>query len=283
MNRRGIWILAVVLVAAGACAPKANDPKDIAAVKAQMAAYGQVASKGDAAALAELYADDAVRLSANTPMAMGKEAIRKELQTTFDTYVHRETDLAEDVQVVGDLAIARGVWTATETPKLPGGAVLDEKGKEIYVYRRQPGGSWKISAEIWNTDLHPIRILGPSTPDEFALLQLERDWMQAWLKQDAKSLDAILADSYMEYALGAPATKKQLLADMKAGVYKVDSAETSDMRAVVFGDHAVVNGIGIWKGTTRGKETNWRARWTDVYVKQDGRWRAVLAHSIELK
>ncbi|MFO7694978.1 MAG: nuclear transport factor 2 family protein [Vicinamibacterales bacterium] len=69
----------------------------------------------------------------------------------------------------------------------------------------------------------------------------------------------------------------------KAGVYKVESAEASDMRVLVFGDHAVVNGTTTVKQTLRGKDMSGSTRWTDTFVKRDGRWQAVRSHSAKVQ
>ena len=281
MSKGGILVLAVVLIAAAGCAPKANAPEDVAAVKAQMAAYGPASSSGDPAAVADLYADGAVRLSANAPMIEGKDAIRAQWQTAYDNVVHKETDIAEDVQVAGDLAVARGVWQATDTPKLPGAAIVQSKGKQMFVYRRQPDGAWKIVADIWNSDLPAVQTLSPETPDEFALLEIERDWAAAWLAQDAAALDAILADGYVDATRGQISTKAEILAEVKAGIHKVEACEISDIRVVVFGDHAAVNGLTTAVETLRGKDASGVNRWTDTFVKQDGRWRVVFTHAVK--
>jgi len=283
MNKWSIGVLAAILIVAAGCAPKADAPEDVAAIKALMAEWGQSASSGDVSALAGYYTDNAVRMNMNVPILVGKEAIRSDWQSTLDRYTHVETDVAEDVQVVGDLAVARGTYTGKTTPKLPGGAVLNEKGKQVYVYRRQPGGAWKMIMDIWSSDLPVVQTLSPGSADEQALLQIERDWMAAWLKQDTAVLDGILADGFVENYQGKATAKKQYIADMKAGIYKLESAEVVDMRAVVFGDQAVVNGISVTKGTTRGKDDSGKRRWTDVYAKQDGRWRAVVSYIVNIE
>ena len=283
MSRKGIWILAAILIVAAGCAPKADNPKDVAAIKAMQTAWGQAATKGDVAALVGQFADDAVRLFPNAPMIVGKEAISRGIEETIARYRQEETDVAEDVRVVGDLACARGTYVYKATPKVPGEAVLDDKGKFVDIYRRQPDGSWKIVVDIPNSDLPAIQTLAPSTSDELALLQLERDWSAAWLNQDAGVLDGILADSYLENLQGKITTKSQLLAEVKSGIYKVESLEASDMRVVVFGDHAVVNGLTASKGVVRGKEISEKRRWTDTFEKQDGRWRAVFTHFINIE
>ena len=283
MNRKGIWILAAILIVAAGCAPKADNPKDVAAIKAMSTAWGQAATKGDVAALVGQFADDAVRLFPNTPMIIGKEAIGRPLEETAARYRQEEVDVAEDVRVVGDLAYARGTYVYKATPKVPGEAVIDDKGKWVTVYRRQSDGSWKIIIDIPNSDLPAVQTLAPSTSDELALLQLERDWSAAWLNQDAGVLDGILADSYLENLQGKITTKSQLLAEVKSGIYKVESLEASDMRVVVFGDHAVVNGLTASKGVVRGQAISEKRRWTDIYEKQDGRWRAVFTHYINIE
>jgi uncharacterized protein (TIGR02246 family) len=283
MNRWSIGVLAAILIVAAGCAPKADAPADVAAIKAMGAAWGQAQTAGDAAALSDQYAGDAVRLVPNAPIQVGKEAIHSAFRTFLDRYSAEEVDVVEDVRVVGDLAFARGIYTAKATPKVPGAAVLDDKGKWLTTYRRQSDGSWKIVVDIWNSDLPVVQTLSPGSADEEALLQMERDWTAAWLKQDAAAMDAILSEGYVENANGQTTPKKQYVADMKAGIYKVESAEASDMRVVVFGDQAVVNGSSTSKYTMRGKDASGKSRWTDVYEKRDGRWRAVVSYIVKIE
>jgi hypothetical protein len=128
-----------------------------------------------------------------------------------------------------------------------------------------------------------VQVLSPGSADEQALLQAERDWTAAWLKQDAVVMAGILAEGYVENANGQTTPKKQYVADMKAGIYKVESAEASDMRVVVFGDHAVVNGSSTSKYTMRGKDASRKTRWTDTFEKRDGRWRAVVSYIVKIE
>jgi uncharacterized protein (TIGR02246 family) len=283
MNRKSIWVLAAILTLVAGCAPKIDAPADVAAIKAMAAAWGPAETAGDAAALTEQYADGAFQLPPNGSIRVGKEAIQSAFRTDFDQSIHETADVAEDVRVVGDLAFARGTYAAKSTPKVPGAAIVDDKGKWLTAYRRQADGSWKIVVDIWNSDLPVVQVLAPVSADEQALLQLERDWTAAWLKQDAAAMDAILAEGYVENANGQTTLKKQYVADMKAGIYKVESAEASDMRVVVFGDHAVVNGSSASKYTMRGKDASRKTRWTDTFEKRDGSWRAVVSYIVKIE
>lgn len=59
----------------------------------------------------------------------------------------------------------------------------------------------------------------------------------------------------------------------------MESSEVSDMRALVFGDQAVVNGTTVTKGTTKGLYSAGTYRWTDIFQKRDGRWWPVSSYS----
>ncbi|MHB8054629.1 MAG: nuclear transport factor 2 family protein [Candidatus Aminicenantales bacterium] len=77
--------------------------------------------------------------------------------------------------------------------------------------------------------------------------------------------------------------KKDLLAGMKSGRSKPDSVEVGDLRVLVFGEFAVVNGRGLVKETLRGKEVIEKFRFVDTFQKQDGTWKAVGAFLVSEK
>ncbi len=189
MNWKSVVLFSALVFIFSACAPKVDSPADIAAIKAIASDYGKAASAGDAKAVANNYTDDAVRLEPNAPKLAGKAAISSAWQSFLDKYTTDEQDVVEDVWAVNNLAVARGTYVVKSTPKIPGGSVLDDKGKWIAIYRRQAGGDWKIAADIWNTDQLVAQVLYPGNGEEQALLQVERDWTAAWQKMDAKALD----------------------------------------------------------------------------------------------
>jgi len=56
---------------------------------------------------------------------------------------------SDEVTVLGDLAVTRGTWSVTETPKA-GGETVERHGKWFTVQRRQADGSWKTWRWMWN-------------------------------------------------------------------------------------------------------------------------------------
>jgi ketosteroid isomerase-like protein len=111
---------------------------------------------------------------------------------------------------------------------------------------------------------------------EQQIKDLEKQWVDAVVKQDTVALDRILADDIVEIdPTGQVQTKAQDLADVKSGEFKAESMSIEDMNVRVFGNVVVVNGHDKMKGTYKGKDISGEGRFTDVFVKRQGRWQCV--------
>lgn len=106
---------------------------------------------GDTDALLSLYADNPVLMPCGQPTVFGKEAIRPLYQSVFKEYVITSQTKLMDVEVSGDLGYFWSTYKLTATPKV-GGASFDEEGKSVFIVKREPGGAWKISRLIDNSD-----------------------------------------------------------------------------------------------------------------------------------
>jgi len=108
------------------------------------------------------------------------------------------------------------------------------------------------------------------------IVKLENDWGTAWQKKDAAFLQKLFADEYLSTDNeGATYTKAQDLANVAALGTSVTSFALSDMKVHVYGDTAIVTGLNTTKQTLKGKDTSGAYRFTDVFVKRDGRWQVV--------
>jgi ketosteroid isomerase-like protein len=97
------------------------------------------------------YAPDAMLLPPNGPAVQGRKAIAEYL-ASFPPITHFEVvDL--DVVGAGDLAYIRGTYDMTLSP--PDGPSFRDVGKYIEIWRRQADGSWRCSADIFNSDVAP--------------------------------------------------------------------------------------------------------------------------------
>ena len=162
----------LVLVAAAACGTKdarrsdtaapaaatlAGAPSSDAAAVRQMidsanARFDAAALKGDTAALAAFYADDAVFMGANMPAERGHEAIAKGfagmLAAMKPTAFKVQT---QDLIVSGEYAIETGTYDMTNQGSKATKPMRDV-GKYLVVWRKQPDGSYKIIRDIANSD-----------------------------------------------------------------------------------------------------------------------------------
>jgi len=275
--------LCVMLLLVSACGQKVNDPADVKAVKDLLAGFQKAALAKDAAFFASTYyKEDSIRFPPNSLPAKGKDAIMKGWQDAWANYKPTDFTLpVDDVITSGDLAVARG--TVLEAGMPTAGGLLGYKypGKWVGVYQRQSDGAWKCAYDIWNSDI-PETGATADGAEEKALYQLERDWGAASIKKDTAVIDKFLARDFVSNYDGRTLNKAQLLAQIKSSPAKIESAENSDMVAMVFGDTAIVLGVYTEKSTTNGKDTSMKGRYTEVYAKRDGRWQCVTQYTTKL-
>ena len=120
----------------------------------------------------------------------------------------------------------------------------------------------------------------PKGQTEQELTKLEQDRAQATVKGDTAFLDQNTADDYtFVNPRGALRTKAQVLADFKSGEIKLEGYDLDDLQARVYGDTAVVTGRSTQKGKAYGQDAAGQYRFTRVYVKQDGKWKAAAFQS----
>jgi ketosteroid isomerase-like protein len=125
---------------------------------------------------------------------------------------------------------------------------------------------------------------GASTPGgavEQELLKLERAWLDAYLKRDAAAMEQIESDDFtITHANGQVITKAQEVANLKrSGATDSSLAfSTEDTKVRLYGDTAILTGIFVSKS----KDSTERSRYTDVYVKRNGRWQVVASHLTRL-
>lgn len=267
---------AVLFCLAGllACSPKVNDPADVQGVKDTLATFNKALNSGNAEGVASgYYAPGAIRMGPCQPAITGREAIRDSFQSYIGQFGEEVRDVVEDVRVSGDLAVARGSYEGTSSLKA-GGFATPLKGKWMTAFQRQADGSWKAFWDTFNSDLPAADSLLPGK-EEQALMQIERDWLAAKMKDDRTALDRILAAGFVFNLDGLIKTKKDSLEAHKSGAAKLVSAELSGMRALVFGEMAVVHGVVTGKAMLDGKDFSGAYRFTDTFIKRDGRWQAL--------
>ncbi len=112
---------------------------------------------GDATAMIDLLAEDAVIMSPDQPVQEGKAAcaafLTDVIASLFEQFDRRIAYVSAEVRVIGEYAFDRGSFAFSVAPR-SGGDTSRETGKYLFLYSRAADGSWKIARAIVNLDAH---------------------------------------------------------------------------------------------------------------------------------
>ena len=111
------------------------------------------------------------------------------------------------------------------------------------------------------------------------LMKLERLWNN--VPPDRATLEQLLADDFSyTHSTGVMSNKTQEIADTMSSQWT--SSRTDDMKVRVFGDVGIVTGRQTLEGTSKGYVSGPR-RFTDVFVKRNGKWQVVAGQTTLLQ
>ncbi len=270
-------VLALFLVSA--CGPTVNAPADEKAIKELDAGFNEAINSRNLDWIrSTYYTEDAVVLPPNGMPIVGVDAIVAEEEKGFQIYSSTKLNSqVEEVQSSGDLAAVRGTYYWTGSFAASGLSDATDEGKWIGTFNRQDDGSWKCSQLIYNSD-KPAAGATADGADEEALLQIERDWINAAINKDRAVLDSIIAEDYVSRGEQGVRNKRQAIAQTTGSALKIESAEHNNLQPMVFGDAAVVHGLTTIEGTEGRQDISGQYRWTDIFERRDGRWQAVASY-----
>jgi ketosteroid isomerase-like protein len=121
-------------------------------------------------------------------------------------------------------------------------------------------------------------VRGTNTATE-ALINLENHWVDALVKADTATLNSIFVDTYVDTDEHSHRSDKQdVLSVLKSGELKIASIKLSDLHVYVYGDAAVVTGSALQAGNFKGQPLTAAIIFTDTFIRQNGKWRAVASH-----
>lgn len=116
--------------------------------------------------------------------------------------------------------------------------------------------------------------------DQTELLRLEKEGVAAIVAGNLKALGDFFAPDWKIVSSDAALmNREQLFGAMTAGLLKFASYEQSDLEVRVYGDAAVVIGTGKSKGEWKGESFGTKERFTDVFIRHDGKWHCVSTHT----
>jgi len=115
-----------------------------------------------------------------------------------------------------------------------------------------------------------------TTSVEDQITELEQNWAQAVVKEGAASVDQYEADDIITTdPTGRVSNKTQDKTDLSSGDYQIQSEELSDLKVLVYGNTAVAAATNTMKGTYKRQDLSGNYRFTDTWVKRNGKWQVV--------
>jgi ketosteroid isomerase-like protein len=110
------------------------------------------------------------------------------------------------------------------------------------------------------------------------ITRLEDDWIKAVIARDAAAFNRLLAPGFVYTEDDRVYTKEQLIKEVTTSTDTVTSGQNEDLVVRPFGSNtAVATGWLVLSGRGSNGAFTYRYRYTDTWVRLNGRWRVVAA------
>ena len=112
------------------------------------------------------------------------------------------------------------------------------------------------------------------------ITELEHQLAKAWVEGDRAFIEALLAPDWsVTDPSGQILTKQQVIEETFGSADRtIDSLTVDDLQVRTFGDTAIATGRTRASGSYQGRVASVVLRFTDVFVRRDGRWQIVASH-----
>jgi len=124
---------------------------DRTAITRTTAEFLAAVNASDAERCSAVWAANGVLMAPHHPSVQGHQAIVQYFRNLFSRSKFRFTFTSSHIHLAGDTALERLTYTAVIWPG-DDAPPIEDVGKGLHVYQRQPDGSWKLTHDIWNSD-----------------------------------------------------------------------------------------------------------------------------------
>ncbi|HKG69495.1 MAG TPA: nuclear transport factor 2 family protein [Segetibacter sp.] len=265
MNRI-IFIVALLMTASIFVLGQSTDNQ---AVQQTLKETATAMQNNDVAALDHLYANDYTFVSP-TGVMLNKTERLAEIKSTkpFKSFAYEN----KKVRIYGNTSVvtAKAKNTVTEGDAYEFNVTLTLVKKD---------GRWQIVAGQ-ATQLAPSQ---SGANDEQTLKRIEQEMTDDLIKGDASAFERYLADDYIFTAPdGRVISKPQSVSDISSGDLKIESLKFDAMKVRFYGNIGLVTYQTTDKGKLKGNDISGLYRWTDVFMKQGGRWKILATQGTRL-
>lgn len=145
----GLFMLSCWLMLNGCVQPAGSTEKEKEIITEMSTARAKAFNEGNAAAIANYFAEDGLLMAPGSPAKKGKPGVQAYYQSIFDEYRTRLESHYETVEVSGRIAYGRGFAKVTLYPKKGGDSIVST-AKYLNILEKQTDGTWKTTHDIWN-------------------------------------------------------------------------------------------------------------------------------------
>jgi ketosteroid isomerase-like protein len=118
-----------------------------------------------------------------------------------------------------------------------------------------------------------------STSEGNNVLSLEKKWTEAYRNRNISLLSSLLAEDFViTVEDGNTYGKEGYITHSADSSVHVEVAEQTDMHVRTHANTVVITGAYHERGTSKGKPYEYHDRFTDVWMKSDGRWQVIASH-----
>jgi ketosteroid isomerase-like protein len=119
--------------------------------------------------------------------------------------------------------------------------------------------------------------------DGQTVIDLDKKRMQAMAAKDVTTLETLIADDLVyTHSSARLDTKPSLIDNMTSGKTVYTAVEPSNVKAQDLGDTVVLTGSCKISVNAGGRPNSFGVRFTDIYVRRNGRWQMVAWQSTRL-
>ena len=257
-------IAAAILIALVHPAPSGGQCSDAdkAALEAFDKAWADATVKGDRPFLENVYATNFVGHGFTGPIDKAT-TIANAVKAAEQNRASPQPVAIPDHYVISCTGTSATITHRNTVPAAAGSTAGPSYSRSVHFLERK-GNRWQVVSNA-----------GSGLSESAVLSYMEADWNDASKKRDVAWFERNYASfaSDIDSRTGALNSKTQTVESIKTDKIAYELLELSDLNVRVEGDVGVVTGINRVKGRdAQGKAFDRRVRFTDTFIKRDGRW-----------
>lgn len=220
--------------------------------------WAKAGQTGDKAALMNIYANNFMAL----PTMTGKAETIENTMATFEAN-KANPEAANNLTYDSYLMNCSGNSATVTHRNIFSNSDGEIWSRSVHGFEKN-GGKWQV-----------VSTTGHAMDDYMTLFYMDQDWTRANHTRNKEWFEKNFASDFSSTSssTGKLYNKAEDIASTMDDKGTVEMTESTDVDIRVDGNSAVINGVYRWKGKDeKGVAYDNKIRYTDTYIKRDGRW-----------